>query len=193
MELFNYSYDKVEPRKGDLLISEPFLADPNFARTVIFLCEHNDEGSFGFILNKQAKIKLNELIEGVGDRKDDVYIGGPVQQNTLQFIHRSEGLIEGGIEMKDGIFWGGNFEQMLTMMDSNLIKASDIKFFIGYSGWASGQLKSELEINSWIISRNVNIGQIFDTDDRSLWKEVLHTMGGKYKIVANFPVDPRLN
>lgn len=193
MELFNYSYDKVEPRKGDLLISEPFLADPNFARTVIFLCEHNDEGSFGFVLNKQAEIKLNDLIEGVGDRKDDVYIGGPVQLNTMQFIHRSDGLIEGGIEMKDGIFWGGNFEQMLTMMDSNLIKASDIKFFIGYSGWASGQLKSELEINSWIISRNVNIGQIFDTDDRSLWKEVLHTMGGKYKIVANFPVDPRLN
>ena len=111
----------------------------------------------------------------------------------MQFIHRNDRLIEGGTEVKEGIFWGGSFEQMLTMMDSNLIKASDIKFFIGYSGWASGQLKSELEVNSWIISRNVNIEQIFDTDDKSLWKEVLNTMGGKYKIVANFPVDPRLN
>ena len=193
MELFNYSYDKIEPRKGDLLISEPFLADPNFVRTVIFLCEHNDEGSFGFVLNKQAQIKINEIIEGAGDRKDDIYIGGPVQQNTLQFIHRNDGLIEGGIEMKEGIFWGGNFEQMLTMMEGNLIKATDIKFFVGYSGWASGQLQSELEVNSWIISRNVNIEQIFDTDDKSLWKEVLHKMGGKFKIVANFPVDPRLN
>ena len=193
MELFNYSNDKIEPRKGDLLISEPFLADPNFARTVILLCEHNDDGSLGFVLNKKAQVKLNELIEGVGDRQDDIYVGGPVQQNTLQFIHRNDGLIEGGIEVRDGVFWGGNFEQMLTMMESKLIKPDDIKFFVGYSGWVSGQLKSELEINSWIISRNVNIDQIFDTDVNSLWKEVLNTMGGKFKIVANFPVDPRLN
>lgn len=193
MELFNYTNDKIEPRKGDLLISEPFLADPNFARTVILLCEHNDEGSFGFVLNKLSQIKLNELIEGVGDRQDDIYIGGPVQQNTLQFIHRNDGLIEGGNEVRDGIFWGGNFEQMLTMMESKLIKPDDINFFVGYSGWVSGQLKSELEIDSWIISRNVNIEQIFDTDVNSLWKEVLNTMGGKFKVVANFPVDPRLN
>ena len=193
MELFNYTNDKIEPRKGDLLISEPFLADPNFARTVILLCEHNDEGSFGFVLNKLSQIKLNELIEGVGDRQDDIYIGGPVQQNTLQFIHRNDGLIEGGSEVRDGIFWGGNFEQMLTMMESKLIKPDDINFFVGYSGWVSGQLKSELEIDSWIISRNVNIEQIFDTDVNSLWKEVLNTMGGKFKVVANFPVDPRLN
>jgi putative transcriptional regulator len=193
MELFNYVNDKIEPRKGDLLISEPFLADPNFARTVIYLCEHNDEGSFGFVLNKPAKINLNELLEGVGDREDNIYVGGPVQQNTLQFIHKNDRLIEGGSEVKDGIFWGGNFEQMLSMMEGSLIKSDDIKFFIGYSGWAAGQLKSELEVNAWIISRDVNIEQIFDTNVESLWKEVLHTMGGKFKIVANFPVDPRLN
>lgn len=193
MELFNYSFDKIEPRKGDLLISEPFLTDPNFSRTVILLCEHNDEGSFGFVLNKPAKIKLNELIEGVADREDYIYIGGPVQQNTLQFIHKNDRLIEGGSEVQDGIFWGGNFEQMLAMMDSKLIAPEDIKFFVGYSGWAAGQLKSELEVNSWIISRNVKIEQIFNTDVETLWKEVLNTMGGKFKIVANFPVDPRLN
>jgi putative transcriptional regulator len=193
MELFNYVNDKIEPRKGDLLISEPFLADPNFARTVIYLCEHNDEGSFGFVLNKPAKINLNELLEGVGDREDNIYVGGPVQQNTLQFIHKNDRLIEGGSEVKDVIYWGGNFEQMLSMMEGSLIKSDDIKFFIGYSGWAAGQLKSELEVNAWIISRDVNIEQIFDTNVESLWKEVLHTMGGKFKIVANFPVDPRLN
>lgn len=193
MELFNYSYDKIEPRKGDILLSEPFLADPNFARTVIFLCEHTNEGSFGFVLNKPARVKLSELLESVKSRQDGIYVGGPVQQNTLQFIHRNDGLIEGGIEVKKGIFWGGNFEQMHTMIESNLIKGTDIKFFVGYSGWAAGQLKSELEVNSWIISRNVNIEQIFDTDVKSLWKEVLHKMGGKYKIVSNFPVDPRLN
>ena len=193
MELFNYSKDKIEPQKGDLLISEPFLTDPNFSRTVILLCEHNEEGSFGFVLNKLAQVNLKELIEGVGNREDSIYIGGPVQQNTLQFIHKNDGLIEGGVQISDEIFWGGNFEQMLAMMDSDLIPQKDIKFFVGYSGWAAGQLKGELEVNSWIISRNVDIDQIFNTDVKSLWKEVLNTMGGKYKIVANFPVDPRLN
>lgn len=193
MELFNYSFDKIEPKKGDLLISEPFLADPNFSRTVILLCEHNEEGSFGFVLNKPAQITLNKLMEGVGNREDSVYVGGPVQQNALQFIHKNDGLIEGGVEVKDGIFWGGNFEQMLTMMEGELVPPVDIKFFVGYSGWGADQLKGELEVNSWIISRNVNVDQIFNTDVESLWKEVLNTMGGKYKIVANFPVDPRLN
>jgi len=193
MELFNYSFDKIEPKKGDLLISEPFLADPNFSRTVILLCEHNEEGSFGFVLNKPAKITIDELIEGVGKRKDSIYIGGPVQQNTLQFIHKNDRLIEGGVQISDEIFWGGNFEQMLAMMESDLIQQKDIKFFVGYSGWAAGQLKGELEVNSWIISRNVSVEQVFETDVESLWKEVLNTMGGKYKIVANFPVDPRLN
>ena len=193
MELFSYTQDKIEPRKGDLLISEPFLADPNFARTVILLCEHNEEGSFGFVLNKPATLRLNELIEDVEERDDTVYIGGPVQQNTLQFIHRHENLIEGGMEIRDGVFWGGNFEQMLAMIDGNLIPKDEIKFFVGYSGWAAGQLKGELELNSWIISRDVSIDQIFNTNVESLWKEVLRTMGGKYKIISNFPVDPRLN
>ncbi len=193
MKLFNYAYDKIEPQKGDLLISEPFLADPNFARTVILLCEHNEHGSFGFVLNQPANISIDKLVDGIGTRKDKVYFGGPVQQNTLQFIHLNESLIDGGIMVKDGLIWGGNFEQMLTMTESNLIDPANIKFFVGYSGWDSGQLKSELELNSWIISRNVNIKQIFDTDVSSLWKEVLSTMGGKYKIVANFPADPRLN
>ena len=193
MELFNCTHDNTEPKKGDLLISEPFLMDLNFARTVILLCEHNEEGSFGFVLNKSSPMKLNELVAEVADRHDEVYLGGPVQRNMLQFIHKNDRLIEGGIMVREGIYWGGNFEQMLAIVESNLIEQSDIKFFAGYSGWSPGQLKSELEENSWIISRDVNIDQIFDTDIESLWKEVLNTMGGKYKLVANFPADPRLN
>jgi putative transcriptional regulator len=193
MELFNYKNDKTEPQKGDLLISEPFLNDPNFVRTVVLLCEHNHEGSFGFVLNKPAQIKLNELIEEAGSREDTIFVGGPVQQNALQFIHKKEGLIEGGIEVMDGLYWGGNFEQMLAVLDSGLISENEIKFFVGYSGWAAGQLKSEMELNSWIIFRNVNVDQLFHANGESLWKEVLNTMGGKYKIISNFPVDPRLN
>ena len=193
MELFNYAKDRTEPQKGDLLISEPFLSDPNFVRTVILLCEHNEEGSFGFVLNKQASLNLSQLIEGADNREDPVYIGGPVQQNALQFIHRRETLIDGGLEIVDGLHWGGNFEQMLSILESDLISESDIKFFVGYSGWSAGQLKDELELNSWIIYRGVSIEKIFHTNVDSLWKEVLNMMGGKYKIISNFPTDPRLN
>lgn len=193
MELFDYAHSDLEAQKGDLLISEPFLMDPNFSRTVILLCEHNEEGSFGFVLNKPSQMKLSDVLEDVENRKDKVYIGGPVQQNALQFIHKNQRLIEGGSKVREGIFWGGNFEQMLAMIDTDLIAVSDIKFFAGYSGWSSGQLKSELEVKSWIISRDFDIDQIFDTDVEFLWKAVLNTMGGKYKIAANFPEDPRLN
>lgn len=193
MELFNYSNSKIEPRKGDLLISEPFLIDPNFVRTVILLCEHNEDGTLGFVLNKPAQIVLNELIEEAGSRDDKIFIGGPVQQNTLQYMHRLGGLIEGGIEIAKDLFWGGNFDQIMALLDGELIKKEDIKFFVGYSGWAPGQLKDELELNSWIIYRNVSVKQIFDLSVDSLWKEVLNNMGGKYKIISNFPVDPRLN
>lgn len=193
MELFNYSENKSEPQKGDLLISEPFLNDPNFVRTVILLCEHNQDGTLGFVLNKPASVVLSQLLQDVENREDNVYIGGPVQQNTLQFIHRQPDLIEGGIEINPGLFWGGNFDQMLTMLDSNLIDEKDIKFFVGYSGWAQGQLRAELELNSWIIYRNVGVNQVFDTNVDTLWKEVLNAMGGKYRIISNFPADPRLN
>lgn len=193
MELFNYKQGELEPQKGDLLISEPFLPDPNFTRTVILLCEHNSEGSFGFVLNKQANVVISQLLENISTRQDEIFIGGPVQQNMLQFIHRNEALIDGGVEIRPGIYWGGNFDQMITVLESDILPMDEIRFFVGYSGWGSGQLENELELNSWIICRNAQIEQIFDTNVDSLWKEILNAMGGKYRIISNFPVDPRLN
>ncbi len=193
MEFFDYTGKNIVPSKGDILISDPFLADPNFARTVIILCEHNEEGTFGFVLNKSAGIKLSDVIDDIGDTDLDVYIGGPVQQDTLHFIHRKGELLEGSIEVRDGLFWGGDFDQLLFLLKEKIVKTEDFKFFIGYSGWSEGQLMDEIELNSWIISRNVSLHQVFDTDVRQLWKDVLHNMGGKFKVISNFPVDPRLN
>jgi putative transcriptional regulator len=192
MELFNYKQGEMEPQKGDLLISEPFRRDPNFSRTVILLCEHNAEGSFGFVLNKPASVAIHQLIDNI-NRQDEVFIGGPVQQNMLQFIHSNNSLIEGGLEVKAGIYWGGNFEQMIACLENGLISSDEIRFFVGYSGWGVGQLESEMALNSWIICRNAHVEQILDTNVDSLWKEILNTMGGKYRIISNFPVDPRLN
>src|SRR3954471_2864846 len=96
MEFFKYN-NKLKPEKGRLLISEPFLPDPNFERTVVLLCDHNNEGSFGFVLNKPSILKVSEVMQNI-NVDEIVFIGGPVQQDTLHFIHRNI-LLDGGIEV----------------------------------------------------------------------------------------------
>ncbi len=192
MEFFN-KYNNEEPIKGDLLISEPFLPDPNFERTVVLLCEHNEDGSFGFILNKNSIFKFSDVMEEADSFHETVYVGGPVQQDTLHFLHRSGELIDGGVEIADRLMWGGNFEKLMTLIKTGDIDPNDFRFFLGYSGWSAGQLMEELQENSWIIYRGVTPTHIFDTEPDNLWKEVLQVMGGKYKMFSNYPIDPRLN
>jgi putative transcriptional regulator len=192
MELFDYQ-KFIKPKKGGLLISEPFLPDPNFERTVVLLCEHNEDGSVGFVLNKPSIIKFDEAVEDVEEFSPTLYVGGPVQQDTLHFIHRSSGFMEGSLQVNDEIFWGGNYEQLITMINTKVINPADFKFFLGYSGWAPGQLEEELKQKSWIVINDATAEQVFDIEPKVLWKQVLNNLGGKFKIISNFPVDPRMN
>lgn len=187
-------YDKnAVPEKGDLLISEPFLPDPNFQRTVVLLCEHGEDGSFGFVLNKPSLLKGSDVLDEAAFFEDVLYLGGPVQQNTLHFIHRQIPGLDGGATIGDGLQWGGDFEQLLLMMEAGKLNSGDLKFFLGYSGWSEGQLEEELEQNTWIIYKSATAEDIFDTQPDVLWRECLKKMGGKYKILSNYPTDPRLN
>lgn len=190
--LLNYKTN-VEPQKGGLLISEPYLPDPNFERTVILLCEHNEEGSFGFVLNKPSKITFEEVIEEASGFKEKLYIGGPVQQDTLHFIHKSVNSLEGGIEIVPDLYWGGNFEELMIMINTKQIQKEDFRFFIGYSGWGKGQLDKEIEENSWIVCNPVDPAILFTEEPNELWKVILSQMGGKFEVFSKFPIDPRLN
>ncbi|MEM7107605.1 MAG: YqgE/AlgH family protein [Bacteroidota bacterium] len=191
MDFFKFK-NNIKPKRGSLLISEPFLPDPNFERTVVLLCEHNEDGSFGFVLNKLSSVTLNEIIEGVTSTKASVFIGGPVQQDTLHFIHRSSQL-EGGTEIVKGLFWGGDFEQLMSIIDTREINENDFKFFVGYSGWSAGQLEEELAANSWIVTRPASPELMFDEPADKLWKIVLRKLGGRFDVYSNYPIDPRLN
>ena len=191
MEFFKYR-NKVKPEKGRLLVSEPYLADPNFERTVILLCEHNDEGSFGFVVNKPSIIHVNEVMEGMDHVGDVVFVGGPVQQDTLHFLHRNTH-IENAVKVHNEIFWGGDFENLVTQLDVAAIKSGDIRFYLGYSGWGQGQLESELQEDSWIVCDYVTDELLFDTEPTAIWKKALESMGGRYSMYSNYPVDPRLN
>jgi len=190
-EFFKYK-NLLTPEKGRLLISEPFLPDPNFERTVVLLCEHNEEGSFGFVINKPSLVKVNEVMEDMKQLEETVFIGGPVQQDTLHFLHRNS-QIENAVKIRDDIFWGGDFESLLTKLDTSSLKAGDVRFYLGYSGWGPGQLESELEEDSWIICDYVTDELLFDTSPEVIWRKALDSMGGRFSVYSNYPVDPRLN
>lgn len=191
IDFFKYK-NQLKPEKGRLLISEPYLPDPNFERTVVLLCEHNEDGSFGFVLNKPSIVKINEVMDDLKEMDEIVYVGGPVQQDTLHFLHRRSN-IEKAVEVREGIYWGGNFESLLVQVDARQLLANDIRFYLGYSGWGPGQLESELEQDSWIVCEYATDKLLFDTDPRIMWKEALDNMGGRFSVYANYPIDPRLN
>lgn len=180
------------PVQGTLLIADPFLKDPNFMRTVIFICEHQAEGSFGFVLNRAYEHKLDELIVGAEGMNIPVFSGGPVQMDTIHFLHQYPLLIPGGLEVASGVYWGGNFEKALELLRSGEIDLNNIRFYLGYSGWSEGQLEEELKEKSWLLTEATN-NIIFHQPADEIWKEALRLMGGDYTMMINFPIDPRLN
>jgi len=191
MDFFKYK-NQLKPERGRLLISEPFLPDPNFERTVVLLCEHNTDGSFGFVMNKPSPLRLSEVLEDLQGVSEVVYVGGPVQQDTLHFLHRHSS-IDNAVSIREGIYWGGDFERVVSDLDTAKLKPSDIRFYLGYSGWGPGQLEAELEQDSWIVCDYVTDTLLFDTDPSLLWRAALDSMGGRFSMYAKYPVDPRLN
>lgn len=180
------------PASGTILIANPHLDDPNFLRSVVFLCEHNEEGSFGFVLNRKLDYTVDEFVPELGDFKLPVYEGGPVEMNTLHFIHQYPNEIEESKEVLKGVYWGGNFDRLIELINSRTIDPSKIKFFLGYSGWSGGQLSFEMDEKTWIVSE-ASEKFLFSTSEKELWKEVLNHLGGEYKLIVNAPLDPRLN
>lgn len=161
-------------------------------RTVVFLCEHQNEGSFGFVLNKQYELTLDELITNFEGYPIPVFYGGPVQVDTIHFLHQYPDLIPGGQEVLKGIYWGGDFEMVTQLVKNNEIDYNKIRFFLGYSGWSDGQLNDELKEKTWLtVSATRNL--VFHPSPDDLWKDSLRHLGGDYEMMINFPIDPQLN
>jgi len=182
----------IEPTSGILLISDPFLKDPNFMRTVVFLCEHQEQGSFGFVLNRKYENTIDELIPELEGHKIPLFYGGPVQMDTIHFLHQYPAEIPGGQEVMKGIYWGGDFDKVVEMIRNDEMNENKIRFFIGYSGWSDGQLKNELDEKSWLTVKATR-KLVFHNDYKEIWKDSLKQLGGEYEIMINFPIDPQLN
>lgn len=180
-------------KRGHLLIAEPsILGDLSFNRSVILLADHNAEGSVGFILNKPLKYNIHDLLPEI-ESNFKIYNGGPVEQDNLYFIHNVPNLILDSIEISNGIYWGGNFDLTKDLIKSGTIKKKNIRFFLGYTGWESGQLENEMQSNSWILTNNIYENKILGKASAHFWKEKIIELGGEYLIWSNAPENPVLN
>lgn len=137
---------------GKIIISSSDINDPNFENTTIFIVEHNDRGAVGFILNIPLKKSLNDLTEFIACPPIPLYVGGPMDQENLFFIHRRPDLIDGGLLIKDGVYYGGDFQQVTTHLKNGSLTENDLYLLIGYAGWDPDQLEAEIKEGSWIIS-----------------------------------------
>ena len=183
----------ITPTNGIFLIAEPFLKDPSFARSVVLICKHNkEEGTFGFAIHKKLHTTLDKIIEDMAGYKIPVYLGGPVQTDTLHYIHEYPKLFSDAVKITENVYWGGDFELLKKYIKEKTIDISKIKFFLGYSGWSAGQLEEEMNENSWITLQGSN-QLIFDIAPQDIWSISLNALGGKYKMMVHFPTDPQLN
>ncbi len=184
--------NNVKPAKGRILLSEPLMGDYFFGRSVVLLAEHNEEGSFGTILNKPISANFNDIVKDFPDFDAPVYLGGPVDTENLFYVHTKGDLLPDSLEIIKGVFWGGDIGMLKEMMLLKTIQPKDIRFFIGYSGWAASQLDQELEKNSWIIARATS-QKVFGIEPTIMWENIVNKMGEEYKYWKNFPVDPNAN
>jgi putative transcriptional regulator len=184
--------ENSQPKVGDILLSEPFLNDPYFGRKAVLICEYNDDGAFGLVLNNFVEVNAEELHLGLSEISTRISIGGPVNSSSLYFIHIC-GDLEGAVEIIDGVFLGGDFDSLKEKINNGL-SSDNYRLFIGYSGWDKDQLMDEIKTRSWFVTQ-ISASKIMssNTDNEKYWQELIKGMGKGYEHIADAPIDPSLN
>jgi putative transcriptional regulator len=180
------------PQKGRILISEPFLMDNYFKRSIVLITEHSGEGTVGFVLNKPVNMKVNEIVTDFPAIDAIVSLGGPVQTNTLHYIHTLGDIIPNSIKVIENIYWGGEFDMIKRLLESGILNNDNIRFFLGYSGWQSNQLEDELSDNAWVVA-DISPVEIMSPMNKFFWNKTLNRLGKKFQMWANFPENPQMN
>lgn len=185
--------NRRKPKKGRLLLADPFYTDEYFTRAVVYLCEHNTEGSFGFVLTNYLELDLHEIAKNFPNLKTKVSLGGPVQTDNIYFIHTLGDKITNSQLIDDGLYVGGDYDQMISLIQKGEATEKDVRFFLGYAGWTSNQLTDEIENNAWIVVPVLNPREIMDFTIDNLWENLMRREGQSYGILAQSPNDISLN
>ena len=181
----------IKPKQGSILISEPSLRDFYFRQSVVLLAEHNEEGTFGVIINKPIEARLKDIIKGFPAYNLPVFLGGPVKTDSIFYIHTRED-VDQSVPIMQGLYWGGDLDVIKVMMKRKELLPNEIRFFVGYSGWSPMQLDQELNEKSWVLSQTT-VHEVINARPETLWSNYLKSMGQDYAIWANFPSDPTFN
>jgi putative transcriptional regulator len=185
--------DTLQPAAGTLLVASPKLLDPNFMHTVVLLCEHGPEGSYGLILNRPGDFVLSDLGSDaplLRGREDRVWFGGPVQVEHLQLLHRRTVPVPDSIEIVPGVRLGGDPDALCEALTG--CDPDSVRFLVGYSGWGAKQLEAEMGEGAWVVCP-ARPEIIFDEQPETLWRRVLRGRGGAIAGLADIPPDPSWN
>ena len=187
----------LPPEAGRILISEPFLKDFYFKRSIVLLAEHNNDGTFGLVLNRTTNLRLSEVLSSVEyiipeEFDNNIYIGGPVKTDSLFYIHTRNDLISDSLKIMEGIYWGGDINDLVRLMKEKAINPDEIRFYAGYSGWEPNQLERELKEHSWVVAKT-NANFLLQNPPDILWQKSVLNLGDDYKDWINYPIDPQMN
>ncbi|MDQ3849282.1 MAG: YqgE/AlgH family protein [Actinomycetota bacterium] len=181
----------MDSLRGQLLIAGATLPDPNFARTVVLVCEHTEEGALGLVLNRPAELTLGRAAPQLAPLAgEDAVIGqgGPVQPATLLVLAEFTDPDRAGLPVVGPVGLMGDGDEVADLVDVT----RRVRVFAGYAGWGPAQLDAELEREDWFVAP-AGIDDIFDPDADELWRRVLARKGAHYALVARMPVDPSVN
>lgn len=192
LDIFKIKSNNIAPQKGRILIAEPFLSGNYFNRSVVFLVAYSKKGAVGFILNKKVDFPVQDAFPDFPDFNADVYLGGPVSTDSVYFIHKLGDKLPGSIHVMGDLYWGGDFEVLKRDIRNGAINPSEIRFFLGYSGWDGGQLEDELKEDSWLVT-DVEQNEVMKDLSESSWFDFVKKAGNRYSVWENFPENPALN
>ncbi len=165
------------------------MLDPNFKRAAIALVDHHDEGTVGFVLNSTTDAKVSTLLQGFPAFEGLVHLGGPVQQDTLHFIHTLGKLIDGAHHIDNELFWGGSFEQLTDLITEGIADPSNVRFYLGYSGWSPGQLLEECEEGTWVFA-DLTPELVFNTSHDQVWPKAMQRLGDTFAVISEMDEEP---
>lgn len=184
-------YSQIQ--KGTLLIATPDIESGLFFRAVILICEHNQNGSFGLVINKTLDLDLPEEIVNVQHMANPnvgMRAGGPVQTNQMMLLHSSDKVPQQTLEICEGVHLGGDLQFLQeALSDTN---GPAVQLYFGYSGWGSGQLEREFLDGGWFLAP-ASARIIFYTPPEKMWALLLREMGGKYASLSMIPEDLSVN
>jgi putative transcriptional regulator len=192
-ERFKIRSNSLDPKQGNILISEPLMNDFHFGRSVILLIDHEEaEGTFGIIINKKLNVSVSQIVDEFPDFEAAAYLGGPVSDNQLFFLHTLGEVIPDSLPILDGLYWGGEVDTLKTLIATGIANEDNTRFYLGYAGWDSGQLVSELVRNSWLIG-NITAEQLFNIPEEVMWQTFVSQAGSPYEMWRRFPKNPEDN